>query len=322
MKIHVTGGMGFIGSNLVRHLNKNGIIPIIYDRIDSRNWKNVAGLQFQIGDLNELYATNYGAEFGSKEDVLVHLGANVDTTEDMNSSLWFNNFENSKRLFDNFNKVIYATSAATYGAEEEDFSERTVGLKQLNAYAFTKWALDNWAFGGEKARKNTYGLRFFNVYGPNESHKGSMKSVISKMLFKEAPMCERNAETFRYTYSLFKSGRANVKDGEQKRDFVYVEDVCDVILFFIQNSPEVGIYNVGSGKARSFNELVKIVDPALRDIKYVLLPPSLAESYQYFTEANLTKLRAAGYEKEFTSLEDGVAKTRALTFGTGPREST
>lgn len=325
MKIHVTGGFGFIGSNLIRHLNKNGIIPIVYDHISPKNWWNVRGLQFEVGDLNDLYTTNFRANYNTRMDILVHLGANVDTTEQMNQTLWFNNYENSTKLFQNFYKVIYASSAATYGAEEKDFSERIDGLIPLNAYAFSKWMLDSWAFGPNRnsTRGYYYGLRFFNVYGPNEAHKGDMKSVVSKMLFKERPMCRELAHIpGRYEYSLFKSGKDGVGDGEQKRDFVYVEDVCDVILFFIQSEvAQPGVYNVGSGQARTFNDLVKIVDPNYSGISYVTLPPALVGNYQYFTQADLTKLRKAGYKKPFTSLEEGVAKTKALTFGASPKES-
>lgn len=312
IKILVTGGFGFIGSNLIRFLNAKGITPFVTDTAADKTeqWKNVAGLKFN------LLINPSGSYF----DIIVHLGANVDTREKMNSNLWSNNFEYSRKLHRELKspsmssaKFIYASSASVYGAEEKDFSERVVGLKPLNAYGFSKLMLDScfqeWLSGHNNI--NTIGLRFFNVYGPNEWHKEKMASVVHKALNKIYPLYkdygfENNPKP---TWSIFKSHREGIEDGEQMRDFVYSEDVCKVIWHFIENNCESGIYNLGSGKARSFNDLVRAIDPAI-PIEYVDMPESIRPHYQYFTQADLTKLRAAGYKDEFTSLEDGIKKTK------------
>lgn len=318
-RIHITGGLGFIGSNLVRYLNAQGIRPIIYDRLDELNWKNVAGLSFEFGQVSDLY----NEESYRNDEILIHLGASVKTTEPMNPGLWYNNVDFSLRIIKNFKngKVIYASSAATYGAEESNFKERINGLRPLNAYGFTKLMLDDHLFGQSPVGGmpyEVYGLRFFNVYGPNETHKGDMQSVVSKAINKLPPLYvgSRLDDDFKtkHRYSLFASERSGVGDGEQKRDFVYVGDVCKVIDFFIQKSPPRGIYNLGSGKARSFVDLLKAVNPEA-EINFVPMPDSLKGQYQYFTQADLTKLRSAGYQEEFTSLEDGVKETIRLTSG-------
>lgn len=303
--IHITGGLGFIGSNLVRHLNASGIVPYIYDTLTHTNWRNVIGLNFILEKPTKLITRSIG-----RSDVLIHLGANAATTAIMGSELWENNVTYSIDVISRFTKVIYASSAATYGAEEENFKERISDLKPLNAYGFTKWHLDNVYFGQKTVNHpaNCYGLRFFNVYGPNEVHKGEMQSVVSKVIHGVMPLCHNDR------YRLFKSDREGIEDGGQKRDFVYVGDVCKVIDFFIKNNPRSGVYNVGSGKARTFLDLVKITKPDA-EIDFVDMPATLKGQYQYFTQADLTKLREAGYTEEFTSLEDGIAETKALTSG-------
>jgi ADP-L-glycero-D-manno-heptose 6-epimerase len=310
--IVITGGFGFIGSNLIAHLNRLCITPLIIERWQGmgEKWRNAVGLSFTVIKQDEI---PWGA-------VVVHLGANVDTTEVMNDGLFVNNVNYTLQLqretISRDGKFIYASSAATYGAEEQDFSERIAGLKPLNAYGFTKWHLDN-SLKGQKA----YGLRFFNVFGPREGYKGRMASVVHKALSKEAPLYRAKGyneilpnvglrTTTSSHWSLFKSHRKGIADGEQKRDFVAVSDVCNVIHWFIENTPEYGVYNVGSGEARSFNDLVKAVDSDL-PIEYVDMPSDLRNQYQYFTQADLTKLRAAGYTAPFTSLEKGILKTRA-----------
>ncbi len=331
-KIYITGGAGFIGSNLVRVLNGVGITPIVLDHMTEANFRNLSGLSFTYRTMEQFREesqrfTRYGRQF--HEDVLIHLGANVDTTELFNDELWKNNFADSLELFKEFGKVIYASSGAVYGAEENDFSERIYGLKQLNAYGFTKWALDEAVFGMSPQLKHEkiHALRFFNVYGPNETHKGNMQSVVSKAIHKLKPLyvgavradpndyLSRSSvlRTGLNVYSLFKSDRPDVKDGEQKRDFVYVDDVANVILWLVQNEVKKGIFNLGSGVARSFNDLIRAVDQ-YAIIEYAAMPDVLAKSYQYFTRADLTNLRAVGYDKPFTSLEEGVRQTIALTF--------
>ena len=313
-KIHITGGLGFIGSNLVRLLNKKGVTPYIYDKHINENWNNVAGLSFSLRPVNDLYFEPVGAD-----DILIHLGANVDTREKMNEGLWENNFTFTVLIAKRFSKVIYASSAATYGAEEENFKERIYSLKPLNAYGFSKWKLDEYFFGinakPEQRPKHIYALRFFNVYGPNEVYKGDMQSVVSKALNKISPIYQGEAiidHEVRQKYSLFKSDRLGVADGEQMRDFIFVEDVCKVINFLSLHEVESGIYNLGSGKARTFKDLILAVNPEA-SISFVDMPNSLKGQYQYFTQADMTKLRAAGYTAPFATLEEGVAKTKALT---------
>ncbi len=326
-KIHITGGAGFIGSNLVRVLNAHGVTPIIYDNLNEEKWKNLSGLSFVMRKWQDLYDKDCNIPTQPKEDILVHLAANVDTTEKYNDELWCNNFIWPLEIFPKFTKVIYASSGAVYGAEEKDFSERIYGLKQLNAYGFSKWALDEAIFGVSPQIKveNVYGLRFFNVYGPNETHKGKMQSVVSLALNELPPIFKgRLAIDLPWysrppLYNLFKSYRSGIADGEQKRDFVFVDDVANVVLFFIQNTPTNGIYNLGSGQARSFNELAKAINPKAV-VDYLPMPQVLRSSYQYFTQADITKLRKAGYIKEFTSLEEGIQKTIDLTFSKGRGE--
>ena len=195
--------------------------------------------------------------------------------------------------------VIYASSGSVYGNEEMDFTERIDGLIPTNAYAFTKWSLDS----NMHRRPGAYGLRFFNVYGPREQAKGDMASLVHKGLAKEAPLY-RDGQ-----WKLFKSHRPDVRHGEQARDFVHVDDVCNVIWHFATTDQARGIYNVGSGTARTFNDLVTAVDPTL-PIEYVDMPEVLRPQYQYHTKADLTKLRAAGYTEPFMTLEQGVEKTR------------
>lgn len=285
MKILVTGGFGFIGSNLVKYLNEKGIKPYVSDN-SIENWKNVASLDFYF----ELVLQNY-------YDIIVHLGANVDTTEEMNFRLWANNVDYPiNELINRCGKFIYASSAATYGAEELDFRERLFNLAPLNAYAFTKLQLDRLL----ENRYNCVGLRFFNVYGPNEGHKGKMASVVHQVLSKKTPIYIKDGE-----YNLFKSYRDGINHGEQKRDFIHVSDICRVIYFFIKKQSPSGIFNVGTGKARSFNDLIKAIDPEAL-IHYVEMPEGLKKQYQYYTCANIKKLREAGYTQEFIDIEEGV----------------
>lgn len=319
-KVHITGGAGFIGSNLVRVLNAAGITPIVYDNLDEQKWKNLSGLSFVLRYWQDLYDKNCEIPIQPEGDVLVHLAANVDTTEKFNDKLWANNFIWPLEIFPKFTKVIYASSGSVYGAEEKDFSERIYGLKQLNAYGFSKWALDEAIFGMNPRIEveNIYALRFFNVYGPNETHKGGMQSVVSKAINRVKPMYGGTySHTLTPIYNLFKSDRPEVKDGEQKRDFIFVDDVAKVILHFIVGDAASGIYNLGSGQARSFNDLIRAIDPTAI-INYAFMPDVLKRSYQYFTQADLTKLRSTGYVAPMTSLEEGIRQTLALTFPKSP----
>lgn len=318
--IILTGGFGFIGSSLVEYLNRQGISPYIVEDQDNvgEKWRNIMGLRFTL--LDSIYDIN-------KVDgpvSVVHLGANVDTREKMNRQLWQNNLTFTTDLFaaaqeyQVVDKFIYASSGAVYGNEESDFSERIEGLKPTNAYAATKLLVDNHFFDAGKKWESphVYGLRFFNCYGGREQAKGDMASLVYKGLKKQNPLYSSANGIFTYDgpkkpcWSLFKSHRSDIKDGEQKRDFIHVEDICKGIYHFLTAAAPSGIYNLGSGVARTFNDLVKAINPNL-PITYVDMPEVLRPQYQYRTCANLTKLREiAGYKEPFLTLEEGIEKTR------------
>lgn len=322
MSVYLTGGFGFIGSNLIRRLNLIGIVPIVCSKFDNEGWKNVCGLQFSVKPVSILENNIF-----YDSDVLIHLAANTDTREGMSPELWENNVEWPVRIFKNFTKVIYASSASVYGAEENDFSERIYGLKPLNAYGFTKLMLDERIFGINNhipANRKIYALRFFNVWGPNERIKGDMQSVISQVINKDKRIYSLDGIVSLsstdvghelstvYSYKLFKSYRQDVMDGEQKRDFVHVDDVCNVILHFLRDKNTIpsDIYNLGSGVPRSYNDVIKAIVKA-PIITYVEMPDNIKNQYQYYTCADISKLRhVAGYKNQFISLEEGVEQCK------------
>lgn len=289
----LTGGFGFIGSNLIRLLNSKGIAPYVIEHKDrlAKKWKNVTGLAFHLVD---------DVPYPGLPSTVVHLGANVDTTEGMSRELWENNVDYTLRLLEKrreycgpIPRFIYASSASIYGAEDKDFTERVDGLKPLNAYAFTKWQLDSVL----RDAPNVYGLRFFNVWGPNEGHKGGMQSIIARAM-----------EAKNGVFEIFKTGRPDVKDGEQARDFIHVEDVCKVIWHFIETEDSAGgLFNVGSGRATSFNE---IADALKLEKRYIDMPESVKGQYQFYTCADVTKLRAHGYEAPFLTVAEGIARMK------------
>lgn len=310
-----------MGSSLISHLNAKGIRPQVLIRSLNENWRNVAGLSFDL--LKDKSAISHGS-------ILIHLGANANTREPMSRALWENNVDYTLALRElavsKKCRFIYASSASVYGAEEVNFAERVAGLKPLNAYAMTKWAIDNHFFGlfGPDPALNTYGLRFFNVYGPREGQKGEMASVIHKafnkvssgLTFPSHDIYTEFSNTSNGSFSrtkphwcLFKSYRDGVKDGEQVRDFIAVSDVVKVISHFIDNTAVPGIYNVGSGRATTFNEVVKAIDPTL-PIEYREMPADLQKAYQYHTKADLTRLRAAGYNAPFLTVEEGIKEMK------------
>lgn len=292
--IVVTGGFGFIGSNLIRLLNSKGIAPYVIEKKGPIGTKerNVTGLSFHLVD---------EIPYPGLPSTVVHLGADVDTTAPSTSALWENNVVYTLGLFARrrdycgpIPRFIYASSGATYGNEEKDFTER-LDVKPMNAYAMTKLELDRRLDGVP----NVYGLRFFNVWGQRESHKGSMKSVIGRALaIKDG------------TFDIFKTGRADIPDGEQARDFIHVEDVCKVIWHFIETEDNSGgLFNVGTGEATSFNQIADALGLAKR---YVDMPEAVKDQYQYHTRADLTRLHnVAKYTAPFMTLEEGVEKTRA-----------
>ncbi len=305
MSIVVTGGAGFIGSCVVKELNNAGINDVIVvDNIStSEKWRNLIGKKY----LRYIHKNDFLKELEELADItaIIHMGACSSTTECDFDYLWLNNVEYSKALFDFCNKhkiqFIYASSAATYGDETKCFDDcmNIDKLRPLNRYGYSKQLFDIWLNSKNKDCQ-CVGLKFFNVYGPNEYHKNGMFSMVYQG-FKQAT---NNGEI-----KLFKSDLQEYNDGEQRRDFVYVKDVCDVIMWFLSHTDISGLYNVGTGKARSFNDLAMAVFSALNtssQITYIDMPVELKKQYQYFTEANIEKLRKVGYDKKFHSLEEGV----------------
>jgi ADP-L-glycero-D-manno-heptose 6-epimerase len=306
--IIVTGAAGFIGSVLVGKLNQIGIKDIVIadDFSNEKKSKNLKSKEFtkliHRDDLFEWFDKN-----ADKVDFVLHIGARTDTTEFNKDVFDVLNLDYTKSLWDrcvkNNTPIIYASSAATYGMGEfgyNDDHEIVDKLKPLNPYGESKNDFDKWALKQNEKPPFWAGLKFFNVYGPNEYHKGRMASVIlhaHKQIGETGKM------------KLFKSHKPEFKDGEQLRDFVYVKDVVDVIVFLMKNKPESGLYNLGTGQARTFTDLVKATFAAMNKeaiIEFVDTPEDIRDKYQYFTEANMKKLKSAGYSKEFTSLEDGV----------------
>ncbi len=306
--IIVTGGAGFIGANLVEALNKRGAenIIIVDHLAEGIKWKNLLGLKFvdYVEKDEFLEILNSGAL--GKVDVIFHLGACSDTTVKDFRYLYENNYKYSKELakycIKNNVRFIYASSAATYGDGRLGFSdahELIPQLKPLNPYGFSKQLFDLWLYYNGLLDK-VVGLKYFNVFGEKEFHKGEMRSVVLKAY-------EQIKKTGKV--KLFKSYHPDYPDGGQKRDFIYVKDAVEVTLFFWENPDVNGIFNVGTGKARTFKDLVLAVFSALRlepNIEYIDMPENLKKQYQYFTQADITKLKKAGYNKPITSLEEAV----------------
>lgn len=307
--IIITGGAGFIGSALVARLLAEGYrdITVVDDLGSGPKWKNLASKGYlpivPIRDFDDCPIL--------PEDTVVHLGAESSTAAADVDQLLEVNTAATVRLFEDCRlagaRFIYASSAATYGDgsrgfEDSEDPEYLASLRPLNPYAWSKSRADQYIFA-DPAPEGVVGLKFFNVYGPNEYHKGSQSSVVPRFLdqWKRRGMV-----------SLFASGRADIADGAQARDFVWVEDVVDVILFFIENPGLSGLYNVGSGEAKTFVDVVSALASALGlpviPIEYVEMPEGLGDSYQYYTKADLTKLRQAGYTRPMTTLSEGVRR--------------
>lgn len=309
--IIVTGAAGFIGSNLVSYLNSKGIDNILaVDDLGSKDkWNNLLGLNFK-----DLLSIDQFIDFincSKNEDItaLVHLGASSSTTERDGDYLHDINYSYTKLLanwsLENKIRFIYASSAATYGDGKlgfRDDHQELNTLKPLNAYGFSKYLFDLYALNNNLL-DSIAGIKFFNVYGEREEYKEDQASVVFKSfkkILKDSSM------------ELFKSTDPKIKDGEQKRDFVYVGDCVKVIHWLIENKNINGIFNLGTGKAQTFYELTSAVFKALNineSIKYIDMPAELKSKYQNFTQADITKLRAAGYNEDFADLNSGVAKT-------------
>lgn len=306
MSIVVTGGAGFIGSCMVSKLNEEGIDDIyIVDNINTtEKWMNLRNKNY----IRYYHKDEFLDVLPALTDItcIIHMGACSATTELDFDYLYKNNYLYTIALWQYCAKkqisFLYASSAATYGDGSLGFDDKMdiKGLMPLNRYGYSKQLFDLWAEKQTERPKQAIGMKFFNVYGPNEYAKGRMASVIYHG-YKQVK--ENNC------IKLFKSYKEGYGDGGQLRDFVYVKDICDVMMFFI-NHPEVnGLFNLGTGHAESFKTLGESVFIALGlepNIEYIEMPVDLREKYQYFTEANMEKLREAGYTKKFYDLRSGA----------------
>ena len=306
--IVVTGGAGFIGSAIVWELNRRGEkeIVIVDELGTDEKWKNLVGLQFEDFVNKHKFIDNINKGTFINADAIIHMGANSSTTEKDADHLFNNNYLYTKTLSEfcltNNIRFIYASSAATYGDGVLGFNDdesKCDTLRPLNMYGYSKSLFDIWAVNHDVINK-IVGLKYFNVFGPNEYHKGDMRSVVHKAFEQVRDTGE---------VKLFKSRNPKYKDGEQMRDFIYVKDAVNMTLHFLDNKNINGLFNIGSGQARTWNDLVTALFNAMEkpvNIEYIDLPDHLADKYQYFTEANLSKLKSAGYKKEITSLENGI----------------
>jgi ADP-L-glycero-D-manno-heptose 6-epimerase len=308
----VTGGAGFIGSNVVAALNDAGRTDVaVCDLLGhDGKWRNLA--RRQLADIvppAELPAWLNGRRL----DAVIHLGAISETTATDGDLVIETNFRLSMRLLDwctaHATPFIYASSASTYGDGAQGFDDDASiaalkTLRPMNLYGWSKHLFDmavaERAAGGERLPPQWVGLKFFNVFGPNEYHKGTMMSVLARR-FDDIKAGR--------TVQLFKSHREGIADGDQRRDFIYVDDVVRVMMWLLATPSVSGIFNVGTGKARSFRDLMLAAYAALGtapDIQYVDMPESIRGSYQYFTQSEVDRLQRAGYNSGFTALEDAV----------------
>jgi ADP-L-glycero-D-manno-heptose 6-epimerase len=305
--IVITGSAGFIGSCLVSKFNSEGVRDIILvdDFSVEPKQSNYLGKDFSI-KIDRASFIEWFRKDTSLVEYVIHIGARTDTTE-FNKTIFDElNVNYTKALWklcaENNIPFIYASSAATYGLGEHGYSDDTKPelLKPLNPYGDSKNDFDIWALQQTQSPPQWQGLKFFNVYGPNEYHKARMASVIFHA-FNQIKAVGK--------VKLFKSHNPDYKDGGQLRDFVYVKDVVEVIWFLYANKVKSGIYNLGSGKARTFSDLATATFNAMGkpvNIEFVDTPVDIRDKYQYFTEADMSKLKNAGYKKAFSTLEEGV----------------
>ncbi|MCC6953154.1 MAG: ADP-glyceromanno-heptose 6-epimerase [Deltaproteobacteria bacterium] len=307
--IILTGGAGFIGSAFLWKLNAAGRsdVLVVDDLGHSDKWKNLRGRQFSdlvsIGDFSSRLAS--GEALGNI-DAIVHLGACSATTERNADYMMENNYRSTRRLAEwAISRGVYmqyASSAATYGDGVNGFSDDPSLLSALvpqNVYGYSKHMVDLWARESGAAAK-LVGLKYFNVFGPNEYHKEDMRSVVVKA-FEEIRSTGK--------LGLFRSYRNDFADGEQKRDFIYVKDCVDAMMWLLEHREVRGLFNLGTGKARSWNDLARSVFSAMKapeQINYVEMPEGMRDRYQYFTEASMNRLAAAGCPVSFRSLEESI----------------
>ncbi|QZY55881.1 ADP-glyceromanno-heptose 6-epimerase [Crassaminicella profunda] len=306
--ILITGGSGFIGSNIIEAFNKEGICDILVaDQLDSTNkWKNIANKNIaDYIDKDSLFKK-------IKEEniqVVIHMGACTNTMESDAKQMLKDNYDFSKNLWkycaEKKIKFIYASSASIYGDGSFGFTEN-INLNKvtpLNPYAYSKLLFDRWIAKQKTTPPYWAGLRFFNVYGPGESHKGPMAS----MAFHAYHQIQQEGKV-----RLFKSNRINYQHGEQQRDFIYVKDIANIVLFFYHKASfPSGIYNVGSGQTHTFNELIQAIFsayPAPIQMEYIDMPEGLEDKYQYYTKADMNKLKTIGYSRKFTDLKQGISE--------------
>lgn len=309
MRVLLTGGAGFIGSCFLWKLNSIGITDVIVvDHLGrSEKWKNLVGKSYM--DYHERESLLKLLESGGLDrhiDVVVHLGACTSTTETDAAYLMENNYRYSRTLAEwavnQQKRFIYASSAATYGDGSHGYSDDDSTLplyRPLNMYGYSKHLFDQWVVSN-KLQQRFVGMKFFNVFGPNEYHKDDMRSVVHK-----------GYEQIKSTgkIRLFKSYREEFADGEQQRDFVYVKDVVDMIEYFLKETSVSGIFNIGTGQANTWNQLAESIFSALgipANIEYIEMPDYLREKYQYYTQADTAKLRRTGYDFPPTALEAAV----------------
>ena len=311
--ILVTGGAGFIGSNLAAALVEAGVPVAICDRLRAgAKWRNISKLELRDIVAPEQLGPWLGTQ-GANVEAIVHMGAISSTTEVDADLIVETNFRLSQTLWRwcalHERRFIYASSAATYGGAEAGFDDdgavdAQAKLRPLNAYGWSKLLFDRWAArevaDGNGKPAQWVGLKFFNVYGPNEYHKGAMQSVAAKI---------HPAAAAGEPVTLFRSHRQGIADGGQRRDFVYVADCVQVMLWLLGNPQVNGLFNLGTGKARSFADLATAVYAAVGKpprLNYVDTPAEIRANYQYFTEARMDRLRALGYTRPFMTLEAGV----------------
>jgi ADP-L-glycero-D-manno-heptose 6-epimerase len=318
----VTGSAGFIGSCFVSKLNNKGIKDIVLiddfsNEIKNRNFRNKSYLEKV--DRNVFF--EWLKKNHSEVDFIIHLGARTDTTE-FNTAIFEKlNLNYSKSIWNACSEyqipLIYASSAATYGDGKmgyEDNEAMIPELLPLNPYGESKNEFDKWVLKQTERPPYWYGLKFFNVFGPNEYHKGRMASVVfhafnQVMSGKVGQQDRQTSEHKNGVVKLFRSHNPSYADGGQLRDFIYVKDVVDVIYFLMNEKDHSGIYNLGTGKARSFRDLATSVFLALNlpaNIEYIDTPADIRNKYQYFTEAKMEKLRSTGFSKPFFTLEAAV----------------